>query len=709
MDSSGNLYGTTIGGGAFGDGVVFELARGSGTITRLASFNGRDGRNPRAGVIIDGSGNLYGTAYGGGVPDRGTVFELAQGSHTITTLAAFHRSTGGFPTTALLMDSSGNLYGTTGSSVFEVAQGSRTITTLARFARVPPGSPSALIMDSSGDLFGTLGGGSGYPPVGGAVFELAHGSSTITYVATLNNYNGLPSGALVMDSSGNLYCTGDGGPAGRGTVFELVHGAHAVTTLATFRHGDGAYPNVLLLDGSGDLYGTTAGGGAAGYATVFELPGAAAVTDQWTGANSAVDTNWSDGANWSLGTPPTAGQTALFTNNSTVQSFASTIDAGFTSAIGGLVIDGTWGGTITVNSALTVNGNSAMASGSFGGSGAVTIAGDAMQWTGGQIQLGAGGLTNTGVLNANTAAGDLVLTGAGTLTNTGTINEIGVNSVLLENTATLNNAQGGSYDIKGDGGLAESGGGALVSAGTLVKSSGFGTSAIATTSLDNTGTVEVASGTLAVSAAVTQVSGGTLTAGTWTVSSSSREHCTLEISSAGSFATLGSMTQVALSGLHTAFTNLTGLTTIDRGAGFSLLNGQSFAMTGALTNRGGLTLSAGSVLTVSGSFTDAPGGRLSFELGGNNLDQTLGQLVSTAGAVALSGSLRVTSTVVPPVGGSFDVLDNEGDSAITGTLKGLPEGATFKVKVGTTTMTFQITYAGADDDGTQNVLITRIS
>jgi uncharacterized repeat protein (TIGR03803 family) len=61
MDSSGNLYGTTAEGGASNDGTVFELASGSGTITTLASFNGTNGATSLAGLIMDSSGNLYGT------------------------------------------------------------------------------------------------------------------------------------------------------------------------------------------------------------------------------------------------------------------------------------------------------------------------------------------------------------------------------------------------------------------------------------------------------------------------------------------------------------------------------------------------------------------------------------------------------------------------------------------------------------------------
>jgi hypothetical protein len=70
-------------------------------------------------------------------------------------------------------------------------------------------------------------------------------------------------------------------------------------------------------------------------------------------------------------------------------------------------------------------------------------------------------------------------------------------------------------------------------------------------------------------------------------------------------------------------------------------------------------------------------------------------------------SLHVTSTVVPAVGSSFELLDNEAGSAIGGVFAGLSEGSTFTVTVGTTTMTFQVTYAGKDGDGKHNVVITR--
>jgi uncharacterized repeat protein (TIGR03803 family) len=656
LDSSANLYGTAYGGGASGNGTVFELALGTDTLTTLASFNATGASGPTGGLVMDSSGNIYGTTLYGGPSGNGTVFELVSGSGKITALASFNDSTGTRPYGGVVMDRSGNLYGTTSS-----------------------------------------GGAYGY----GTVFELAKGSGTITPLASFDGTDGAnPQAGLILDSAGNLYgTTSSGGASGYGTVFELFSGSGALTTLAIFNGTNGAKPVAgLVMDSGGLLYGTTQHGGAPGGGTVFEVPGVVVPPDQWTGANFAVDTNWSDGANWSTGAPPIPGQAAVFTNNPSVKSFTSTVDAGFTNAIGGLDIDSSWGGTITVNSPLSVSGQLRMASGSFGGSGAVTIGGSTSQWTGGQINVGAGGFTNTGILTVDTSGGNLVLAGAGTLTNTGTMNEAGKNSLELENGAVLSNAAGATFDLTDNGGVSQSGGGTLTNAGTLEKTRGTGTSAVATTSFGNTGTVVVRTGTLDIPAAVAQVSGRTLTAGAWTVSGSS----TLDITST-SLTTLGAGTQITLDGANATFTNLRGLRTIDKGAGLSLLGGASLTTRAALTNRGALTLGPASTLTVSGSFTQASTGALAVT--------STSQVVSTTGTVTLAGSLEFTVGLVP-VGSSFELLDSEGSSAISGTFGGLPEGATFKRKVsfleGWITMTFRVTYVGTDTDGSNNVLVKRI-
>src|SRR5262249_13150028 len=138
MDSAGNLYGTTRNDGASNYGTVFELAKGSGTITTLASVNNTNGANPDAGLMMDASGNLYGTTSNGGEHNYGTVFELAKLRGALPMPASFNYSNGTYPDSNLIMDGGGNLYGTTtnggansNGTVFELAQGSGTITTLA--------------------------------------------------------------------------------------------------------------------------------------------------------------------------------------------------------------------------------------------------------------------------------------------------------------------------------------------------------------------------------------------------------------------------------------------------------------------------------------------------------------------------------------------------------------------------------------------------
>jgi uncharacterized repeat protein (TIGR03803 family) len=284
MDSSGNLYGATDQGGAHNVGTIFELAHGSSTISTLASFDGTNGAYPYpySGLIMDSSGNLYGTTWQGGADNDGTIFELAQGSSTITTLASFDGTNGAAPYAGLLKDSAGNLYGTTtvggadnDGTIFKLAQGSSTITALASFDGTNGSNPyAALVMDSSGNLYGTavLGGADG----DGTIFELAQGSSTITALASFDGTNGAyPYATLIMDRSGNLYGTADiGGANNDGAIFELARGSSTITTLASFDGTNGPLVYAgLLMDSSGNLYGMTAEGGADGDGVIFELAG----------------------------------------------------------------------------------------------------------------------------------------------------------------------------------------------------------------------------------------------------------------------------------------------------------------------------------------------------------------------------------------------------------------------------------------------------
>jgi uncharacterized repeat protein (TIGR03803 family) len=121
-DAEGNLYGTTNLGGANSEGTVFELSPGSGgswTLTTLYDFpQNADGSWPAGGLTRDASGNLYGTASGAGAHDAGTAFKLAPalgGGYTFSILVSFGGGNGGSgPNGNLVLDSTGNLYGTTG-------------------------------------------------------------------------------------------------------------------------------------------------------------------------------------------------------------------------------------------------------------------------------------------------------------------------------------------------------------------------------------------------------------------------------------------------------------------------------------------------------------------------------------------------------------------------------------------------------------------
>lgn len=191
MDHAGNLYGTTFNGGADKFGSVYELTpSGSGWLeTDLYDFtNGADGAYPKAGVILDQAGNLYGATSTGGSGRGGTVFKLTRsnGGWAYSTLYSFAgagngRLVGG-PIGNLAMDGAGNLYGTTLSdgaygygAVFKLApsNGSWTYTSLHDFMNgLDGGLPYGnVILDPNGDLYGTTstGGADG----AGAIFKIA--------------------------------------------------------------------------------------------------------------------------------------------------------------------------------------------------------------------------------------------------------------------------------------------------------------------------------------------------------------------------------------------------------------------------------------------------------------------------------------------------------------------------------------------------------
>jgi len=246
FDSAGNIYGTTQGGGMYDSGVTFELTPSGGgyTETILHSFGlGEDGRAPLAGIVFDTAGNIYGTTDLGGTGSPqtchgscGTVYQLtpANGGWIENVLVNFDVTNGQHPYGNLIIDSSGNLYGTTatggpngGGVAYQLAPsgGGFTYSTLYSFSSC--GSRGGLAMDAAGNFFGVC-------YVGGAnqdgwVFELTNCSQGCTAM-DLHDFSGSdgmnPYGSPVLDASGNLYGTtgvgGTGCSEGCGVVWEIA-------------------------------------------------------------------------------------------------------------------------------------------------------------------------------------------------------------------------------------------------------------------------------------------------------------------------------------------------------------------------------------------------------------------------------------------------------------------------------------------------------
>jgi uncharacterized repeat protein (TIGR03803 family) len=261
----------------------------------LFSFGGSNGNGPQSGLIAGGNGVFYGTTETGGSSNEGTVFELARTANGWTEKVLHNFGTGSNdgtqPVAGLVMDSAGNLYGTTtkggangGGTVFELVRlsgGGRVERILHSFNpnnTAEGNNPyGGLILDSGGNLYGTcyFGGHKNY----GTVFELlpATGSWKEKTLGSFSGLNGWgPFGSLIFDSAGNLYgTTAKGGAADYyGIVFKLAPGAAGawtISTLYSFDNYDGESPEgTLVFDAAGNLYGTTGEGGA-GYGSVFEL------------------------------------------------------------------------------------------------------------------------------------------------------------------------------------------------------------------------------------------------------------------------------------------------------------------------------------------------------------------------------------------------------------------------------------------------------
>ncbi|MFZ0321716.1 MAG: choice-of-anchor tandem repeat GloVer-containing protein [Candidatus Sulfotelmatobacter sp.] len=297
LDRAGNLYGTTCAGGNSSNqgGTVFELKRTKNGWAEfiLHSFgNFLDGGCPTSKLLFDSAGNLYGTTNGGGAHGNGTVFELSHkfgAAWEEKILYNFASNNNSNVVSILVSDAAGNLYGTTQNggayyyygTVFEVspqAGGKWTETTLHSFNHdnnVDGFYPNGVVFDGQGNLYGTTyGGGSSNS---GVAYELSRGSGGLWAESIIFNFAiGNSASAVIFGPSGGLYGNTEHGGTGYGTVFNLspqAGGAWTLTTLYNFAGGtDGEYPvDSLLVDSSGNLYGITPSGGTYGGGTAYKI------------------------------------------------------------------------------------------------------------------------------------------------------------------------------------------------------------------------------------------------------------------------------------------------------------------------------------------------------------------------------------------------------------------------------------------------------
>jgi len=288
----GALFGTTsMAGGPQRYGTLFKVTPPANTVcmvalcpwieTTLHSFDGSDGADSRASVVFDSQGNLYGTTYSGGTYAGGTVYKatLSGGTWNVSVIYSFNPSVGAddgyWPLGKVVLDSAGNLYGTTSrggayddGTVFELSpsEGGWTETILHSFAESGSFPRGGLVFDRAGHLYGV----SQY-----MVFQLSPKGSVWNFTPIYTLLGSLHT--LSIDAADNLYGTAvGGGTYGYGTVFELSPsgGGWTYTDLYDFTDGnDGGAPwgGVAVTGPGGYLYGTTTYGGTDDRGVIYQI------------------------------------------------------------------------------------------------------------------------------------------------------------------------------------------------------------------------------------------------------------------------------------------------------------------------------------------------------------------------------------------------------------------------------------------------------
>jgi uncharacterized repeat protein (TIGR03803 family) len=276
----GNLYGTTFGGGASDWGTVFKLTLG-GVETVLHSFTGgnTDGIQPDAALIQASDGNFYGTTSNGGPSGGGTVFKITPaGVESVLHFFNFLTADASIPFAALIEGTDGNFYGTSNSggpgnasTIFKITPAGVETVIYSFVGGVADGQGPfcALLQGKDGNFYGTTHQGG--PSDDGTVFKITpSGVETVLHSFAGGIDGSLPLASLIQDSGGNFYSTTINGGASQSGSFFKITPTGTVTTVYSFNSAaEGQNPGGLIQASDGNFYGTTTNGGTNGYGTVF--------------------------------------------------------------------------------------------------------------------------------------------------------------------------------------------------------------------------------------------------------------------------------------------------------------------------------------------------------------------------------------------------------------------------------------------------------
>jgi uncharacterized repeat protein (TIGR03803 family) len=276
------LYGMTHQGGTGGGGVIYSINPTTKALTVLSNFGSgnNNGFYPEAGLIVSGTGIMYGTTTSGGMFGNGNIFSFNPSGNVYTDLYDFDQALGGgiVPNASLVLSASGTvLYGTASLGgpdnegvVFSVNTNGTGFTTLVNFGGARGQNPDGSLLLVGSTLYGMSNAGGNNVDSVGTIYSV---NTDGTGFATLLDFNGTnganPYGALIANS-GTLYGLATGGGTIGGVLFSIGTNGSGYTNLVNFGVNNviGASPHGSLLLSNNVLYGMTLSGGK-GYGTVF--------------------------------------------------------------------------------------------------------------------------------------------------------------------------------------------------------------------------------------------------------------------------------------------------------------------------------------------------------------------------------------------------------------------------------------------------------